>query len=84
MQDEPHSDVDSSHGGPSAVTEDVSEIAGHAAAVLRAASRTTTEFRALVRGQPITLAVLMLGLGYVIGRTLCGGRDSSCDREMDR
>ena len=84
MQDEPHSDPNSSHDATGAVTEGVSEIAGHAAAVLRAASRTTTEFRALVRGQPITLAVLMLGLGYVIGRTLCGGRDGSCDRDIDR
>ncbi len=84
MQDEPHSDLDSSHDATRVVTEGVSEVAGHAAAALRAASRTTTEFRALIRGQPITLAVLMLGLGYVIGRTFCGGRDSSCDRELDR
>jgi hypothetical protein len=28
------------------------------------------EFRQIIRGQPLTMAFLMLGLGYVVGRVL--------------
>lgn len=50
-----------------------STVAGQAAMTARQASEGVTEFRALIRNQPVTMAALMLGLGYVLGR-VAGGR----------
>jgi len=58
-----------------AVTDGVSAAASGAAVAARQASDGVTEFRAVIRRQPITLAFLMLAMGYVLGRV--SGKDTS-------
>ena len=54
------------------LADGLSSVAGQAAIKARQASDGVTELRALIRHQPITLAVLLLGLGYVFGRLAAG------------
>ena len=43
---------------------------GQAGDVASSAGAGISEFRQIIRGQPLTMAFLMLGLGYVVGRVL--------------
>lgn len=56
------------------VADGVCGTANMAAATVRQASDGVTEFRAVIRKQPITMAFLMLAMGYVIGSRLTSGR----------
>jgi hypothetical protein len=62
------STMEAVQGAAQAVSAGVSGVASHAAGAVRQASDGVTEFRAVVRRQPITMAFLMLAMGYVLGR----------------
>ena len=66
------------HDAAQAVTDGVSAAASGAAVAARQASDGVMEFRAVIRRQPITMAFLMLAMGYVLGRVL--GRDAGRPR----
>lgn len=72
------STMETVHDAAQAVTNGVSAAASGAAAAARQASDGVTEFRAVIRRQPITLAFLMLAMGYVLGRV--SGRDAGRPR----
>lgn len=50
------------------VAQGVAGAAGRTVAVARQTGSSLSEFRHLVRAQPVTMALLMLGFGYVLGR----------------
>ncbi|MCW3474890.1 hypothetical protein [Limobrevibacterium gyesilva] len=77
MSDEARSTMESIQSATQAVADGVSEAAGRATTAARQASDGVSEFRAVIRRQPITMAFLMLGMGYVLGRISGGdgGRD---------
>ena len=54
------------------LVDSLGTAAGQAAMVARQASDGVTEFRALIRNLPVTMAALMLALGYVLGRVVRG------------
>ncbi len=54
------------------LVDGLGNAAGQAATAARQAGDGVTEFRALIRNQPVTMAALMLGLGYVLGRVVAG------------
>lgn len=60
--------AENSQGMARDLADGLSNVADQAAIRARQASDGVTELRALIRHQPITSAVLLLGLGYVFGR----------------
>lgn len=60
--------AENSQGMAQDLADGLSNVADQAAIRARQASDGVTELRALIRHQPITSAVLLLGLGYVFGR----------------
>ena len=57
-----------------AVADGATETAQCALSAVHQVSDGVTGFRAVVRKQPITMAFIMLALGYVIGSHLTQGR----------
>jgi hypothetical protein len=80
MNDETGSTLESVQGAAHAVADGVSEAAGRAVTGARKASDGVTEFRTVIREQPITMAFLMLGIGYVLGRMFGGDGDRGSRR----
>jgi hypothetical protein len=72
------STMETVHDAAQAVTDGVSAAASGAAVAARQASDGVTEFRAVIRRQPITMAFLMLAMGYVLGRV--SGRNAGRPR----
>ncbi len=54
------------------VTEAIGEFGACAADIGRQLNAAASELRDLVRGQPLAMSVIMIGLGYIIGR-MSGG-----------
>jgi hypothetical protein len=52
------------------IANGVHDAVGQAGDVAWSAGAGISEFRQIIRGQPLTMAFLMLGLGYVVGRVL--------------
>jgi hypothetical protein len=74
-QEEARSSAGPAQKAARAVADGVYETADRAATAIRQASDGVTEFRAVIRKQPITMAFLMLGMGYLLGSHLRPGRE---------
>jgi hypothetical protein len=74
MSEQVRGTMETVHDAAQAVTEGVSAAASGAAVAVRQVSDGVTEFRAVIRRQPITLAFLMLTMGYALGRV--SGKDA--------
>ncbi len=58
-----------------AVADGASQTANRAVSAARQASDGVTEFRAVIRRQPITMAFVMLAMGYLLGSHLTHDRN---------
>ncbi len=52
------------------VADGLHDAVGQAGDAACSAGAGITEFRRIIRGQPLTMAFLMLGVGWVLGRVL--------------
>jgi hypothetical protein len=80
MKEETHTTDQTTPSTADVVAEAVVEATARVASVAAQVSDGTIAFRALVRGQPIAMALLMVWIGYALGR-VCGGNNGPAHRD---
>jgi hypothetical protein len=74
MDDQQRRTIESVQATARTVADGVGDAAERVASTARDAGEGVAEFRAVIRRQPITMAFVMLGMGYLLGRIAGGAR----------